>query len=515
MKQLIFFISLLFASSFLVTACDDSDNNVDTERAEDITLEVQPVSLNFAAEGGEQTISVSSNSNWTISFSSDSWVKPDISASKGNVDVKIVAEASDVEEERTVVLTISAGKDDNRKDIEVTVTQAARIPFDEPENGNENGDEPAEYIEPDASGMRDITAVEFSQLMTVGWNLGNSLEAINVVDGVYSGGETSWGNPVVTQQLIDSVAEAGFNTIRIPVSWSHKIVDETNYKISDSWLQRVGEVVNYALDNDMFVIINIHWDGGWMNHPFYDNQDEINNKLKALWKQIAIYFRDYDDRLLFAGSNEVHVEGNYGDPSTENVEVQNSFNQTFVNTVRATGGRNVYRYLVVQAYNTNISYAVNYMVMPSDEATNRLLAEVHFYDPYDFTLQTDGNYKTQWGEPFSGGDVSSWGQEDWVDEAFGMMKTNFVDEGYGVILGEYGAVLRSGLTGDELTQHIEARKYYLEYVTSAAIENYIVPIYWDNGYAGNNGFALFDRQSGEVVDPVALEAILSGAGISN
>jgi endoglucanase len=511
MKQLIFFISLLFASSFLVAACDDSDNNIDPEQVEDITLKVQPVSLNFPAEGGEQIISVTSNSNWTISFSSDSWAKPNISASKGNADVKIVAEASYVEEERAVVLTVSAGKNDNKKEIEVTVTQDALNPPDEPGNG----DDPADYIEPDASGMRDLTAVEFSQLMTVGWNLGNSLEAINVDEGVYSGDETSWGNPVVTEQLIDSVAEAGFNTIRIPVSWSHKIVDETNYKISDSWLQRVEEVVNYVLDNEMFVMINIHWDGGWMNHPFYDNQDEINNKLEALWKQIAVYFRDYDDRLLFAGSNEVHVEGDYSDPSSENVEVQNSFNQTFVNTVRATGGRNAYRYLVVQAYNTNISYAVDYMVMPTDEATNRLLAEVHFYDPYDFTLQTDGNFKTQWGEPFSEGDVSSWGQEDWVDEAFGMMKTNFVDEGYGVILGEYGAVLRSDLTGDELDQHIEARKYYLEYVTSAAIENHIVPFYWDNGWAGINGFALFDRQSAEVVDPGALEAVLNGAGISN
>ncbi|MGQ1891923.1 cellulase family glycosylhydrolase [Thermophagus sp. OGC60D27] len=503
MKQLILYLSFLFSYSFLVTACDSSNGGNDPEPIPEVTLSVEPTALHFPVDGGEKTISIASNSSWTIAFETASWARPSVSVAKGDANVKIMADASEVEEERSVVLTVSAGTNDNKREIEVTVTQDA---YDPP-------DEVPDYIEPDATEMRNLTSVEFSKLMTLGWNLGNSLEAIQVNGGVYSGNETSWGNPVVTRQLIDSVAGAGFNTIRIPVSWSHKIVEESTWEISRSWLERVEEVVNYAMDNDLFVIINIHWDGGWLDHPYDDRQDEINVKLSALWRQIAVHFRDYDDRLLFAGTNEVHVEGDYSDPSTENVEVQNSFNQTFVDAVRSTGGRNTYRFLVVQAYNTNIGYAVEHMVMPDDDTENRLLAEVHFYDPYDFTLQTDGGFKTQWGEPFAGGDVSSWGQEVWVDEAFGMMKTHFVDQGIGVILGEYGAVYRSDLSGEDLEQHIAARNYYLEYVTHAAIANGLVPFYWDNGWAGSNGFALFDRHSAQVVDAGALNALLKGAGL--
>lgn len=368
----------------------------------------------------------------------------------------------------------------------------------------------ADYIEPDHSGMRDLSSLEFSKLITAGWNLGNSLESINVYEGAYSGDETSWGNPVVTQSLINAVKAAGFNAVRIPVAWSHSLEDETNYTIKQSWFGRVEEVVNYVLSNGMYAIINIHWDGGWMNFPDYAHQWQINNKLSILWKQIALYFRDYTDYLLFAGTNEVHLEGDYGSPNTENITVQNSFNQTFVDTVRTTGGRNTYRQLIVQAYNTNIEYAVNYLSMPSDPTAERLMAEVHFYDPYDFALQEDGGYKTQWGTPFAGGDVSSWGQEDWVNQAFDMMKTGFIDKGIAVILGEFGAILRSSLASG-LTEHIESRNYYLEYVTGAARSRSLVPFYWDNGNTGNNGFGLFDRYTAAVAHQDAINAIMSGA----
>jgi endoglucanase len=355
--------------------------------------------------------------------------------------------------------------------------------------------------------MRDLTSLELFRFISAGWNLGNSLESINVYNGTYTGDETSWGNPVITRTLIDAVKAAGFNAVRIPCAWSHSIEDESTYRIRTAWKERVEEVVNYVLDNGMYAIINIHWDGGWMDRPTFASQAAINGKLAALWKQIAIWFRDYNDYLLFAGTNEVHVEGDYGTPSAENTEVQNSFNQTFVNTVRATGGRNAYRHLIVQAYNTNIEYATNYLTMPADTTSDRLMTEVHFYDPYDFALQEDGGYKTQWGSPFAGGDVSSWGQEDWVNYAFGLMKTNFIDKGIGVIVGEYGAILRSALTSG-LQEHIRARNYYLEYVSKAARNNELVPFYWDNGNTGNNGFGLFDRYTGGIVYQDAVNAII-------
>ena len=134
------------------------------------------------------------------------------------------------------------------------------------------------------------------------------------------------------------------------------------------------------------------------------------------------------------------VEGYYGKPTVENLEVQNSFNQTFVSTVRATGGRNYFRHLIVQGFNTNITYTYNGFILPDDAVEKRLMVEVHYYDPWEFTLKEDPPFNTQWGAPFADGDVTSWGQEDWVEEAFGMMKEKFIDNGIPVILGEYGAI---------------------------------------------------------------------------
>ncbi|MGB8357886.1 MAG: glycoside hydrolase family 5 protein [Bacteroidales bacterium] len=366
------------------------------------------------------------------------------------------------------------------------------------------------WIKPDATGMEpDLNAIDFSGLMGIGWNLGNALESISYKNGVYSGDETSWGNPVITRQLIDSVKKAGFNAIRIPVAYSHMVDNQVNCKIKWAWKKRIEEVVRYVLDNDMYAIINIHWDGGWMNNPVYAQQAAVNAKIDSLWKQIAVYFRDYDDHLLFAGTNEVHIEGNYNAPGPENIAVQNSFNRTFVNTVRATGGRNSYRFLVVQGYVTNIEYTMKYMEMPADPSKDRLMAEVHYYDPYDFSLQTSPGYKTGWGEIPGFTDRSSWGQESWVDTAFGYMKTTFVDKGIPVILGEYGAIYRSSLTGGMLTNHVASLNYYLNYVTSKAMQNGMVPFYWDNGATGDNGFALFDRANGTRLRKDAISAIIS------
>jgi len=492
-------ILVLFMLS-LLSSVGCSDKEKISEEIPVPELTVNPLTLEFSAEGGEKTLSIYSNTNWQINFLTSGWVRPSLTTSSGNVVVKVTADPNENRERRETTFTIKAAGVEN---VVVTITQAGKDSTGEPE-------EPEIYIEPDNTGMRNLSSLQLTQLMDVGWNLGNSLEAIVVNNGVYSGGETSWGNPLTTKTLIDSVKQAGFNCIRIPVAWSHKLEDPTTYKISKTWLARVEEVVNYALSNDMFVIINIHWDGGWMNHPDYGHQQAINNKLSSLWKQIAIYFRNYDDRLLFAGSNEVMVEGYYGSPSSENLAVQNSFNQTFVNAVRATGGRNYYRHLVVQGFNTNITYTYNGFILPSDVIEKRLMVEVHYYDPYEFTLKEDQPYNTQWGAPFAGGDITNWGQEDWVESAFGMMKTKFYDNGIPVILGEYAAIHRTSLTGEAYVKHKAAREYFLEYVTNAAKRKGLVPFYWDNGNKGNNSCVIFDRSTGEALDRGALEAIMKG-----
>lgn len=330
--------------------------------------------------------------------------------------------------------------------------------------------------------------------MGAGWNLGNSLEAIG------PGNETAWGNPVVTQQLIDAVKEAGFDTIRLPVAWS-AFSDVSTYTIDPAWLNRVEEVVNYALNADMYVIMNEHWDGGWLNHPFYANQTSLNNRLSIMWTQIANHFRDYDNRLLFAGTNEVMNEGDYGTPTQEYVDVQNSYNQTFVDAVRATGGNNANRYLVVQGFNTNIDHTVNFFVLPNDTINDRLFVEIHYYDPYNFTLNPD-NITTEWPST-----TETWANEPWVDSQFQRMKANFVDRGIPVILGEYTAMLRNDVPG-----HETSRLNWIRYVTQSAAAHGLVPVYWDAGYAGEqHSSGLFNRNTGAQVYPTIINAIVTAA----
>ena len=225
------------------------------------------------------------------------------------------------------------------------------------------------------------TAPQVASQMTVGWNLGNTLEAIC--------SETAWGNPATSQTLINAVKAAGFNSIRIPVSWDCHASPTGTTTIPADWMARVKQVVDYAISQDMYVIINIHWDNGWLqDHPTFAFQTAVNAKQQAYWTQIANTFKTYDQHLLFAGTNEVHAD--YGTPTAEHNTVQQSYNQTFVNAVRATGGNNASRTLVVQTYNTNITHGLNFFNMPTDTIASRLMVEVHYYDPYDFTLNPNG-----------------------------------------------------------------------------------------------------------------------------
>lgn len=146
--------------------------------------------------------------------------------------------------------------------------------------------------------MRSLTSVQLSKEMSPGINLGNTLEAIPT--------ETSWNPTLTTQATLDGFKAAGFKTVRIPVAWSQYA--DANHNISATWLARVKQVVDFARNAGLYVVINIHWDGGWMNHPSYDQQAAINAKLAKFWTQIATTFQDYDDHLLFAGSNEVGMD---------------------------------------------------------------------------------------------------------------------------------------------------------------------------------------------------------------
>jgi endoglucanase len=336
------------------------------------------------------------------------------------------------------------------------------------------------------------TAPQVAAQINLGWNIGNSMEA--------QCGETAWGNPQVSQTLINAVKAAGFNAVRIPAAWD---CHASNGTIDPNWFARVKQVVDYAYNQNMYVVLNIHWDGGWLeDHPLYSYQQSVNQKQNSYWTQIANYFKSYNERLLFAGTNEVHAD--YNTPTTENITVQQSFNQTFVNAVRATGGNNASRTLVVQTYNTNAQYGLDYFSLPSDSASNRLMVEVHFYDPYDFTLNQSGPCLA-WGSPYTQYSQCSWAQESYVDTLFANVKNKWVNAGVPVIIGEYGVATRPNL-------NMTARQYWNEYINKAAKNNGLKTFYWDNGVlpSGANGFALFNRSTGAVTDQGVIDAIKRG-----
>lgn len=358
----------------------------------------------------------------------------------------------------------------------------------------------SDNIAPDTTGIRALTSSDLSKEMGTGWNVGNSLEAI--------GGETAWGNPLIYKRLIDSVKAAGFNVIRIPVAWS-KFTNAATFAIDTNFMKRVEVVVNYLLDNDMYAVMNLHWDGGWMQ-PTYAKKEYVNHRLATMWKQIAIHFRDYGDHLIFAGSNEVMIDGDYGTPKPEYYTVQNSFNQTFVNTVRATGGRNYHRYLAVQGFNTNINYTYSYFTMPVDVVAKKLFVEVHYYDPYNFTLNENTTI-TQWGKYANQpSKTETWANESYADAQFQKMKTKFINNGYGVILGEYGAMARLNLGSNDLNStYAEFRRYYMQYITQSIVKHGLVPVYWDNGFPGNNSMGIFHRSTGAIADPEIVKAVVN------
>lgn len=343
-----------------------------------------------------------------------------------------------------------------------------------------------------ATNAASLDARQMAARMGAGWNLGNSLEA--------TGGETAWGNPPATRALFDAVRAAGFRTVRIPVAWKQHA--DAGDHIDAAWMARVTRVVDDARAAGLVVIVNIHWDGGWIQ-PTAARQAAVNARLSTFWTQIAGNFRDHDEDLLFAGTNEVMVEGDYKPPSAEYAAAQNSFNQTFVDAVRATGGRNADRVLVVQGFNTNIDYTVATARMPTDTVPGRLMMEVHYYDPYDFTLNASSAI-WQWGAGATDPKATEpWGDEAHVDAQFDKMKTRFVDRGIPVILGEFAAISR--------TEHPGAETYRLRwdrYVAHSASAHGMVPIYWDPGSTGNHSSGLFDRKTGDQAYPALVGAIV-------
>lgn len=312
-----------------------------------------------------------------------------------------------------------------------------------------------------------LTALEATRLMGNGINLGNTLEACDNNVGIKTNAplsyETYWGQPKTTQAMIDGMKAAGFDTIRIPVAWMTNATHlyEGDYTIDADYMDRVEEVVRYARKAGMYVIINDHWDGGW--YGMFGSESAETRALameayKGMWQQIAERFRDYSDYLIFESANE-ELGGRFDENSPlycsdsvvtyltddERYALTNEINQTFVDVVRATGGNNATRFLLIAGYSTDIDKTCDdRFQMPKDTVDSKLMVSVHYYDPWSYCGASSAASATKWGK------VSDY---EYMDQQLAKM-TKFTEAGYGVVIGEYGALPCSdGLKDNTLAYH--------------------------------------------------------------
>lgn len=350
-----------------------------------------------------------------------------------------------------------------------------------------------------ANAVNNLTAKEIAAEMGIGMNIGNTLESV--------GGETAWGAAMINRDYIRAIKAAGYRSVRIPCSWN-MYMDEDGI-IDAAWLERVHEVVGYAVDEDLYVLLNDHWDNGWLENDIPNGYKEAKVAiLKSMWTQIAEKMEHFDQHLLFAGLNEPNCD------SSTHARTLKRYEQDFVDAVRATGGNNVDRILVIQCPQTDIEKTVSYkFTMPDDSSADRIMAEVHFYSPYNFCLMENDE---SWGKTFwfwgSGNHVSgsahnpTWGEESWVDARFAEMKKMYADAGIPVVLGEYACMERSELEGTkDWDMHQKSRQYWIEYVTYHSLLSGMIPFYWDIPYKG-----IFDRNDGTVLTPELVNAMMSG-----
>lgn len=346
---------------------------------------------------------------------------------------------------------------------------------------------------------------------TYGWNLGNTMEE-------------TWGTLTPpSQAMINAVAAAGFNTIRIPCAWNYH-ADPTTHQIDPAYMASVTQVVQWSLAANLTVIINDHWDQGWFEDSNFNSFDSnVNAKLVSYWTQIANNFSSFSSsKLLFACANEPNVT------TAAQTAVLFQYYQNFVNTVRSTGGNNSTRWLVIQGPGgSNIDDTYSWVTsLPSDPA-GHLAVEVHYYAPYQYALMTSdaswGSMWYFWGKYYHSSDLtvrnatSSW-EESYVDSELQKMYSQFTSRGIPVIIGEFGAIRRTGttgLTGNDLDLHLASRTYFDQYIVDHANNLGLKPIYWDDGDdgTGNNAFGIFNRSTATLVRTDDARALTGGAAL--
>lgn len=333
-----------------------------------------------------------------------------------------------------------------------------------------------------------VYAVQLCKDITIGWNLGNSLDATGY--GINS--ETSWGNPVTTKNMILAVKDAGFDAVRIPTTWFNHV--DSDFNIDEAWLNRVQEVVDYAYDEEMYVILNIHHED-W-NDPYEATFNATSKKMKKLWTQIANRFKDYGGRLIFEGMNEprwrnTQYEWNAG--NTEGRNVVNKLNKVFVDTVRATGGNNSYRALMIPTYAAS-AYALDGFTVPDDKS---IIVSIHAYSPYNFAMNASG---TTSFDP----DNTNWDNAGELISLANKLYDDYISKGVGAIIGECGTINKN---------NISARMNWAGYFPKVFGEKGIPIFLWDNNAygSGNETFGMLHRDTLKWEYPDYIKKLVSTA----
>ncbi|MCD7741716.1 MAG: cellulase family glycosylhydrolase [Ruminococcus sp.] len=364
------------------------------------------------------------------------------------------------------------------------------------------------------------TTSDFLTSLGAGWCLGNSLDATG---STTVSAETSWGNPKTTQAMIQAVQDAGFDTVRIPVSWG-KHTSGDDYTIDSAWMARVKEVVDYAYGIGMNVILNVHHDNSSASdstiyyYPDSEHEEQSLEFLTSVWSQISEEFADYDEHLVFETLNEPRLVGtdyewwftvsNPGDTVLDAVDTINTFNQEIVNTIRESGGNNETRYIMCPGYSASlIGCTVDGFELPDDpkDSTNsRILLSIHGYTPYNLCLGsstdiTSATYTT----------LSSSGKSE-IDSLFSSLYTNFVSKGIGVVMGE---------TGISDKNNNEARVEWAKYFYSYSKKYNIPTMLWDNNAHGGStkseNHMHLKRSTCKWIDPDVITAIMDTMGVTD
>ena len=320
---------------------------------------------------------------------------------------------------------------------------------------------------PAQSEIGERTTMEIVEDMGVGINLGNTFDSTGDWFHDVPGQETAWGSPIITKKIIQGYADAGFGVMRLPVSWT--VLMDKDGSINADFIDRVEEVAGWIHDGGMYCIPNSHHDG-W-SEKFYDDEAAAMELYEKMWKQICERFKDYGEKLMFESMNEVGFDklwNRYGGTQgkAEAFDMFNKINQKFVDIVRASGGNNGERHLLIAAYWTDINLACDEMFKMPDDPEGRCAVSVHYYTPATFCILSED---ADWGKA-----RTDWGSEADYNELntqFDMMKEHYIDKGIPVIVGEFGCATSN--------KSREVAELWLNSVTEAALSGKLCPVLWD------------------------------------